>query len=139
MAIFPRRQNYVYLFHDAPLCLFPRCCAVSTFSALLLRYDYFFHAAALCLLFHAAPLRLLSCADPGIFVGGGGGSRSIRQKKALTMFFIVLSLFYRSQMFNFKENFHFTMLQTGGSTFSWRWGGGGSNFSQGGGPIAYSP
>ena len=82
---FSMPSHYVSLFHDAPLCLlFPRCCAVSTFSVLLLRYGYFFHAAVLCSLssqllhsFHALIQE---------FSWGGGGervwSRSIRRKKA---------------------------------------------------------
>ena len=75
------------------------------------------------------------CADPGVFVRGGGGQ--VRQaKKALTtfffsfFFFLVLSLFYRSKMVNFKEIYHFSRFQRG-PTFSR--GGGGSNFFQGGG------
>ena len=72
------------------------------------------------------------------------GSRNFRQggpgqsdKKSFDnvfffFFFLVLSLFYRSQMVNFKEFYHFSRFQ-GGPTFSR-----GSNFFQGGGPIAYS-
>ena len=70
---------------------------------------------------------------------GGGGVQVNLTKKALTtfffvfvffvLFFSVLSLFYRSQMVNFKENYHFSRFQ-GGQSFS-RGGGGG-------GPIAYS-
>ena len=80
----------------------------------------------------------ITCADPGIFVRGGGGGGGRVQvnltKKALTtcFFFFVLSLFFRSQMVNFKENYHFSRFQ-GGPTFS-RGGGGGG----GGVPIAYS-
>ena len=77
-------------------------------------------------------------ADPGIFVrGGGGGFHVSLTKKALTMFFSVLSLFYRSEMVNFKEIYHFSRFQRGSDIFQ---GGGGSNFFQGGGggPIAYS-
>ena len=64
--------------------------------------------------------------------GGGGGPGQSDKKKALTTFFFffcffcfvfsVLSLFYRSQMVNFKENYHFSRFQ-GGPTFS-RGGGG---------------
>ena len=61
-------------------------------------------------------------ADPGIFVRGGPGQVD---KKALTRFFLVLSLFYRGQMVNLKEIYHFSRFQRG------------SNFSRGG-PIAYS-
>ena len=59
------------------------------------------------------------CADPGIFIrgggGGGGGGEGPGQsdKKALTMTFLVLSLFYRSQMVNFKEIYRFSRLQMG--------------------------
>ena len=49
-------------------------------------------------------------------------------------FFLILSLFYRSQMVNFKENITF-QCSGGGPTFS---KGGGSNFFKGEGPIAYS-
>ena len=35
MTTFKTLLRYVYLFHDAPLCLlFPRCCAMATFSIL---------------------------------------------------------------------------------------------------------
>ena len=75
------------------------------------------------------------------------GSRNFRQgvgvqvsltKKALTFFFfffffffcsfLVLILFYRSQMVNFKEIYHFSRFQRGSNIFQ---GGGGSNFFQG--------
>ena len=41
--------------------------------------------------------------------------------------FLVLSLFYRSQMVNFKEIYHFSRFQRGSNIFQ-----------GGGGPIAYS-
>ena len=50
-------------------------------------------------------------------------------------FFLVLSLFYRSQMVNFKEIYHFSWFQRGSNIF--QGGGGGPTFSRGG-PIAYS-
>ena len=71
------------------------------------------------------------------------GSRNFRQggpgqydKKALTTlfffcFFLVLSLFYRSQMVNFKEIYHFSRFQRGSNIFQ---GVGGPNFP-GGGPY----
>ena len=71
------------------------------------------------------------CADPGFFVRGEGPGQS--DKKSPDVFFLVLSLFYRSQMVNLEENDHFQGSR-GGPTFS---GGGGSNFFQGG-PIAYT-
>ena len=55
--------------------------------------------------------------------GGEGPGQS--DKRALTTIFLVLSLFYRSQMVNFKEIYRFSMLQMG-SNFSR-----GSNFFQG--------
>ena len=50
--------------------------------------------------------------------GGGGPVQS--DKKALTTFFVcflVLSLFYRSQMVNFKEIYHFLRFQRGSNIF----------------------
>ena len=47
--------------------------------------------------------------------GGGGPGQS--DKKALTMTFLVLSLFYRSQMANFKEIYRFSRLQMGSNFF----------------------
>ena len=95
---------------------------------------------------------LLLCTDPEIFVrggGGGGGSTSIWQKSSdnvvvflfcflgwgVCAFFLVLSLFYRSQMVNFNEKYHFQ--GSGGSPIFSR-GGGVKLFQGGGGPIAYS-
>ena len=49
-----------------------------------------------------------ACADPGIFVRGGGGVQvSLTKKSSDNFFFLVLSLFYRSQMVNFEEIYHF--------------------------------
>ena len=63
------------------------------------------------------------------FRQGGGGVQVRLAKKALTLFFfLVLSLFYRSQMVNFKEIYHFSWFQRGSNIFQ-----GGSNFFQGGG------
>ena len=79
---------------------------------------------------------LLPCADPGIFVRGGGGLRQ-SDKNALTTlffvffsFFLVLSLFYRSQMVNFKEKYHFSRFRRGPNFSS---GGGGQLFQGVGG------
>ena len=73
--------------------------------------------------------------------GGGGGVGGGRVQVNLTknsdngfFVFLVLSLFYRSQMVNFKENYHFQGFR-GGPIFQ---GGGGPTFSRGGGPLAYS-
>ena len=68
-----------------------------------------------------------ACADPGIFVRGVQVSLT---KKALTFFFVfflVLSLFYRSQMVNFKEIYHFFKVPEGVQHFP----GGGPTFSKG--------
>ena len=61
---------------------------------------------------------LLPCANPGIFVRRGGGSTSIWQKKLwqrffFLAFFLVLRLFNRSQMVNFKEKYHFSRFRRG--------------------------
>ena len=67
------------------------------------------------------------CADPGFFGGGGVvGVQDDLTKKGSDNVFLVLSLFYKSQMVNFKENYHFPRFRRG------------SNIFQGGGPIAYS-
>ena len=51
------------------------------------------------------------------FYQGGGGGRGQSDKKALTTIVLVLSLFYRSQMVNFKEIYRFSRLPMG-SNFS---------------------
>ena len=67
--------------------------------------------------------------------GGGGGPRQSDKKKhsdcvvclfLIFAFFLVLGLFYRSQMVNFKEKYHFSRFRRG------------SKFFQRGGGIAYS-
>ena len=62
--------------------------------------------------------------------GGGWGPGQSDKKKLLRffLFFLVLSLFYRGQMVNFKEIYHFSRFQRGSYIFQ----GGGSNFFQGG-------
>ena len=45
------------------------------------------------------------------FHQGGGEGPGQSDKKALTTIFLVLSLFYRSQMVNFKEIYRFSRLQ----------------------------
>ena len=51
--------------------------------------------------------------------GGGGGGEGPGQsdKRALTTIFLVLSLFYRRQMVNFKEIYRFSRLQMGSNFF----------------------
>ena len=56
-------------------------------------------------------------------VGGGGPGQS--DKKSTDNVFLVLSLFYWSQMVNFEENYHFSRFQRGSNIFQ-------------GGPIAYT-
>ena len=70
------------------------------------------------------PLAYKTCADPGIFVSGVQVNLT---KKLWRCFFVflVLILFYWSQMVIFEENYHFQGSR-GGLTFS-RGGGGGSN------------
>ena len=73
-----------------------------------------------------------------VYTNGMRGSRNFRQggpgqsdKKALaTFFFLVLSLFYRSQMVKFKENYHFSRFQRGSNIF--QGGGGGVQLFPGG-------
>ena len=58
-----------------------------------------------------------------------GGVQVSLTKKARTLFFLffkVLSFFYRSQMVNFKEIYHFSRFQRGSNIFQGG-GGGGSN------------
>ena len=67
--------------------------------------------------------------------GGPGQSdkKSSDNVSFFLFFFLVLSLFYRSQMVNFKEIYHFSRFQRGSNIFQ---GGGGSNFFQGGGGVS---
>ena len=66
------------------------------------------------------------------FSSGRGKGPGQSDKKALTTIFLVLSLFYRSQMVNFKEIYRFSRLQMGSNFFP-----GGPTFSRGC-PIVYS-
>ena len=70
---------------------------------------------------------LFACADPGIIVRGGGGVQVSLTKKSADNVSLVLSLFYRSQMVNFKEIYNFSRFQRGSNM--------GSNFFQGGGGV----
>ena len=81
------------------------------------------------------------CADPGIFVRGGGGGGvqvSLSKKSSDNLFFFsffflvgVLSLFYRSQMVNFKEIYNFSSFERGSNIFQ----GGGVQLFPGGGGV----
>ena len=51
------------------------------------------------------------------FSSGEGEGPGQSDKKALTTIFLVLSLFYRSQMVNFKETYRFSRLQMGSNFF----------------------
>ena len=51
------------------------------------------------------------------FSSGRGEGPGQSDKKALTTIFLVLSLFYRSQMVNFKEIYRFSRLQMGSNFF----------------------
>ena len=75
---------------------------------------------------------------PRNFRQGWGWSTSIWQKSSdnfvclfILLFFLVLSLFYRSQMVNFKEKYHFTRFRRGPNLSR----GGGPTFSRGGGGV----
>ena len=72
----------------------------------------------------------MSCADPGILVSGGP-CQSDRNKALTTFFFVVLSLFYRSQKVNFKGIYHFSRFKRWSNIF--QGGGGVPTFSRGGG------
>ena len=61
-----------------------------------------------------------ACADPEISVS--------LTNKSSDFFFLVLRVFYRSQMVNFKEIYHFSRFHRGSNIFEGR-----SNFFQGGG------
>ena len=80
---------------------------------------------------------LLPCAVPEIFVmggGGGGGPRQSDKKNSDSVvclflffaFFLVLGFFYRSQMVNFKEKYHFSRFRRGSKFFLGGGGGGGN-------------
>ena len=58
----------------------------------------------------------------------GGPGQSDKKSPDNVFLFLVLSLFYLSQMVNFEENYHFSRFQRGSNIFQ----GGGSNFFQGG-------
>ena len=90
----------------------------------------------------------VACADPGIFVRGGPGQFDKKSSDFFFFFFFLgLSLFYRSQMVNFKESIIFQGSR-GVQLFP---GGGGSNclfpiethitcdFPGGRGPYPLSP
>ena len=55
------------------------------------------------------------CGSRNFHQGGEGPGQS--DKKALTKIFLVLSLFSRSQMVNFKEIYRFSRLQMGSNFF----------------------
>ena len=60
---------------------------------------------------------LLSMRGSRIFHQGGGGPGQSDKKSPDNDFFLVVSLFYWSQMVNFEENYHFQGSR-GGPTFS---------------------
>ena len=73
-----------------------------------------------------------SAATFSMFKRCQGWVVQVNLKKALTRFFFIFpnfSLFYRSQMLNFKENYHFSRFQRRVQHFP----GGGGNFFHGGG------
>ena len=75
---------------------------------------------------------LLPCADPGIFVRGGGPRQSDKKNSDSVVclffaFFLVLGLVFRCQMVHFKEKYHFSRFRRGSKFFQ-----GGANFFPGG-------
>ena len=73
---------------------------------------------------------LLPCAVPEIFVKGGWVHVNLKKNSDSVVclffaFFLVLGLFYRSQMVNFKEKYHFSRFRRGSKFF--QGGGGGGN------------
>ena len=99
---------------------------------------------------------LLPCAVPEIFVIGGGGGVHVNLTKknsdsvVCLFFFLVLGLFYRSQMVNFKRNIIFQGSEGGPNFFQGGGGGGGNcllpietqitcDFPGGSGPPGPSP
>ena len=70
--------------------------------------------------------------------GGPGQSDKKSSDNVFFFFFLVISFFYRSQMVNFKEIYHFSRFQRGSNIFRGGGGGGGPTFSRGGGGNAYS-
>ena len=69
-------------------------------------------------------------------ISSGGVQVSLTKKKirCFFCFFLDLSLYYRSQMVNFKEIYHFSRFRRGSNIFR----EGGVQLFPGGGPIAYS-
>ena len=74
------------------------------------------------------------------FRQGGPGQfdkKNSSDKVVFFLVFLVLSLFYRNQMVNFKEIYHFSRFQRGSNIFQGGGGGGGGgggpSFSRGGG------
>ena len=79
---------------------------------------------------HGTDARIQEFSSGG---GGGGGRVQVSLTKELWQrFFLVLSLFNRSQMVNFKEIYRFSRLQMGSNFFQ------GIQLFPGGCPIAYS-
>ena len=70
--------------------------------------------------------------------GGGGGPGQTDEKSSDNAFYfiLVLIIFYRSQMVNFNEIYHFSRLERGSNIFQ---GGGGPTFSRGGGSNCLFP
>ena len=69
--------------------------------------------------------------------GGGGGVQVSLTKKSsdvFFLFFLVLSLFYKSQIVNFRAIYHFSRLQRVSNIFQ-----GGPTFSRGGGSNCLFP
>ena len=81
-----------------------------------------------------------TCADPGIFVRGGGGPGQSDKKSSGNVFFFLIPqlILQQSNKWSISKKSIIFQGSRGGPSFS-RGGGGGPTFSKGGGgPIAYS-
>ena len=86
-----------------------------------------------CVICMAKPVTIkqsVSCADPGIFVRGGGGPGQSAKNVLTTFFFFSPQLISQKSNGRFQRNLSFFKVQEGIQHFP---GGGGSNFNQGGG------
>ena len=68
------------------------------------------------------------------FRQGGGPIQSDKKRSDSGCFFFSPQLIYRSQMVDFKENYHFSRFMRGSNIFQ-----GGSNIFQGGGGVQHFP
>ena len=127
---------HVYLYLSLPYCdvCFLQPCWESA-DLLVFLYVFFFLLVFVTFLFgvlgtHA---RIQEISSGGGGGGGGPGQSDQKSSDKTLFFFLVLSLFYRSQMVNFKEIYHFSRFQRGSNIFQ----GGGVQLFPGGGGSNY--